>query len=86
MTVESFDKSELIKCGNGELFEGDMRLPVDQMLMLDRITHISDEGEITIRACSLQNSTSIPISGSSNATSRATRLCPDALVWMPSGS
>jgi 3-hydroxyacyl-[acyl-carrier protein] dehydratase/trans-2-decenoyl-[acyl-carrier protein] isomerase len=44
MTVESFDKSELIKCGNGELFEGDMRLPVDQMLMLDRITHISDEG------------------------------------------
>ena len=44
MTVESFDKSDLIRCGNGELFEGDMRLPVDQMLMLDRITHISDEG------------------------------------------
>ncbi|TDT43319.1 3-hydroxydecanoyl-[acyl-carrier-protein] dehydratase [Halospina denitrificans] len=44
MTAESFDKSDLIKCGNGELFEGDMRLPVDQMLMLDRITHISDEG------------------------------------------
>lgn len=44
MTVETFDKADLIKCGNGELFEGDMRLPVDQMLMLDRITHISDEG------------------------------------------
>lgn len=44
MTVETFDKPDLERCGNGELFEGDMRLPVDQMLMLDRIPHISDEG------------------------------------------
>jgi len=41
----AFTKEELIACGNGELFgEGNARLPVDKMLMLDRITHISSEG------------------------------------------
>ena len=41
----SFNKEELIGCGHGELFgEGNARLPVDNMLMLDRITHISSEG------------------------------------------
>ena len=39
-----YDKNALIECGHGRLFDGDMRLPVDQMLMFDRITHISDEG------------------------------------------
>jgi 3-hydroxyacyl-[acyl-carrier protein] dehydratase / trans-2-decenoyl-[acyl-carrier protein] isomerase len=39
-----FDKAALIACGKGRLFEGNMRLPVDQMLMFDRITRISDEG------------------------------------------
>lgn len=39
-----FDKADLVACGEGRLFEGDMRLPVDEMLMLDRITHISDSG------------------------------------------
>ena len=38
-------KDELIACGHGELFgEGNARLPVDNMLMLDRITEISSEG------------------------------------------
>jgi 3-hydroxyacyl-[acyl-carrier protein] dehydratase/trans-2-decenoyl-[acyl-carrier protein] isomerase len=37
----SFDKSDLIACGMGELFgPGNAQLPIDQMLMLDRITHI----------------------------------------------
>lgn len=44
MTVAQFDKADLERCGRGELFEGDMRLPVDQMLMLDRVPHISDDG------------------------------------------
>jgi len=42
MTTESFDKDAVIACGEGRLFEGDMRLPVDQMLMLDRITRVCD--------------------------------------------
>ena len=40
----SYTKEELVACGHGELFgEGNARLPVDNMLMLDRITHISSE-------------------------------------------
>jgi 3-hydroxyacyl-[acyl-carrier protein] dehydratase / trans-2-decenoyl-[acyl-carrier protein] isomerase len=41
----SYDKNELIACGNGELFgPGNAQLPTDNMLMLDRIAHISSEG------------------------------------------
>lgn len=41
----SFTKQELIDCGHGRLFgPGNPKLPVDNMLMLDRITHISGEG------------------------------------------
>lgn len=41
----SYTKEELIACGNGELFgPGNARLPVDNMLMMDRITHISSDG------------------------------------------
>ncbi len=41
----SFSKQELIDCGNGKLFgPGNAKLPVDNMLMLDRISHISGEG------------------------------------------
>ncbi len=41
----SFSKEELVDCGHGRLFgPGRPRLPVDNMLMLDRITHISKEG------------------------------------------
>ncbi len=41
----SYTKEELIACGNGELFgPGNARLPVDNMLMMDRITHISADG------------------------------------------
>ena len=49
----SFDKEDLVKCGNGELFESDIRLPKDNMLMMDRIHHIDStsgefgKGEIT---------------------------------------
>ena len=41
----AYNKDELIACGNGELFgPGNAQLPIDNMLMVDRIIHISSEG------------------------------------------
>jgi 3-hydroxyacyl-[acyl-carrier protein] dehydratase/trans-2-decenoyl-[acyl-carrier protein] isomerase len=41
----AYGKDELIACGNGELFgPGNAQLPTDNMLMVDRITHISSQG------------------------------------------
>jgi len=41
----SFTYDELIKCGNGELFgEGNARLPIPPMLMMDRIIEINADG------------------------------------------
>lgn len=41
----SFNKEELIACGQGRLFgPGNAQLPTDNMLMLDRITHVSTGG------------------------------------------
>jgi 3-hydroxyacyl-[acyl-carrier protein] dehydratase/trans-2-decenoyl-[acyl-carrier protein] isomerase len=41
----SFTKQELIDCGHGRLFgAGNAQLPIDNMLMIDRIIHISTEG------------------------------------------
>ncbi|QGG80815.1 bifunctional 3-hydroxydecanoyl-ACP dehydratase/trans-2-decenoyl-ACP isomerase [Litorivicinus lipolyticus] len=43
--VESFERQQLLDCGYGKMFgHGNARLPVGNMLMMDRITHISDEG------------------------------------------
>lgn len=43
--VDQFSKEELIASGHGALFGTDApRLPKDNMLMLDRITRISDTG------------------------------------------
>lgn len=40
-----FERDDLLKCGYGEMFgHGNARLPVGNMLMLDRITKISTEG------------------------------------------
>ncbi len=40
----SFTREELLQCGHGEMFgEGNARLPIGNMLMMDRITHINDE-------------------------------------------
>ena len=42
---DSYDKQELLDCGEGELFgDGNGRLPTPNMLMFDRINHISSEG------------------------------------------
>lgn len=44
-TQSSYTKEELIRCGHGEMFgPGNAQLPVDNMLMLDRITHIASIG------------------------------------------
>ena len=41
----SFSKEDLIACGHGDLFgPGNAQLPTDNMLMVDRITHISRDG------------------------------------------
>ncbi|WP_419811846.1 3-hydroxyacyl-[acyl-carrier-protein] dehydratase FabA [Bacterioplanoides sp.] len=41
----SFERDQLLACGHGELFgEGNARLPLPNMLMMDRIVHISSEG------------------------------------------
>lgn len=43
--IESFDRDHLISCGRGEMFgPGNAQLPVPNMLMMDRLTHISDSG------------------------------------------
>jgi 3-hydroxyacyl-[acyl-carrier protein] dehydratase / trans-2-decenoyl-[acyl-carrier protein] isomerase len=43
--IESFTRDQLLACGRGEMFGPDNgRLPLPDMLMMDRITHISDEG------------------------------------------
>ncbi|MDH3714841.1 MAG: 3-hydroxyacyl-[acyl-carrier-protein] dehydratase FabA [Gammaproteobacteria bacterium] len=42
---DSFDREALLKCSRGELFgEGNAQLPAPDMLMMDRIVHISAEG------------------------------------------
>ena len=46
MTPKSaYSKEELLQCGHGEVFgEGNARLPLPNMLMMDRITRITSEG------------------------------------------
>ncbi len=41
----SFNREELLGCGQGDLFgEGNARLPIPNMLMMDRITTITADG------------------------------------------
>lgn len=41
----SYNYDEIITCGEGKMFgPGNAQLPLPNMLMFDRITHISDEG------------------------------------------
>ncbi len=45
MKQQSFEKDDLLRCAQGELFgPGNAQLPAPNMLMIDRIIHISDEG------------------------------------------
>ncbi len=41
----AYNRDELLECGHGRMFgPGNAQLPVPNMLMLDRISHISDQG------------------------------------------
>ena len=43
--IETFTREQLIACGEGKMFGAENgRLPLPNMLMMDRVTHISDEG------------------------------------------
>jgi len=43
----SFTREELLECGHGRLFgPGRAHLPIDQMLMVDRITEINEDGGV----------------------------------------
>ncbi|MRI34207.1 3-hydroxyacyl-[acyl-carrier-protein] dehydratase FabA [Endozoicomonas sp. OPT23] len=45
MKQESFDKEDLLRCSQGELFgPGNAQLPAPNMLMMDRIVKICNEG------------------------------------------
>lgn len=45
MRKSSFSRDELLACGHGEMFgPGNARLPLPNMLMMDRVTLITDEG------------------------------------------
>lgn len=45
MTQSSFTREDLLACANGEMFgPGNSQLPAPDMLMMDRILTISDEG------------------------------------------
>ena len=42
---KSYDRNELLSCGHGDMFgPGNAQLPLPNMLMFDRITHIDDNG------------------------------------------
>lgn len=44
----SFSKEELLQCGRGEMFgPGNAQLPLPDMLMMDRIVKITDDGGTT---------------------------------------
>jgi 3-hydroxyacyl-[acyl-carrier protein] dehydratase/trans-2-decenoyl-[acyl-carrier protein] isomerase len=43
--IESFTRDQLLECGEGRMFGPENgKLPLPNMLMMDRITHISDQG------------------------------------------
>lgn len=43
----SFNREELLECGYGRLFgPGRAHLPIDEMLMIDRITEITEDGGV----------------------------------------
>lgn len=45
MKRNSYDKNELIECSQGRLFSPDAgKLPMDEMLLIDRIVEINDNG------------------------------------------
>jgi 3-hydroxyacyl-[acyl-carrier protein] dehydratase/trans-2-decenoyl-[acyl-carrier protein] isomerase len=49
---ESYETDELLECGHGRLFgPGNAKLPIGNMLMVDRITEINNEGGSYGKGC-----------------------------------
>lgn len=45
MRKNSFSRDDLLACGHGDMFgPGNARLPLPNMLMMDRVVKITDEG------------------------------------------
>ena len=43
--ANSFSKEELVACGHGDIFgKNSPRLPIDNMLMIDRVVKINEDG------------------------------------------
>ncbi len=83
----TFDKDALLKCARGELFgPGNAQLPAPPMLMMDRITDISDDRGEHGKGHVVAEFDITPTCGSSNATSPATRSCRAAWAWTACGS
>ena len=83
----AFTREDLLRCSRGELFgPGNAQLPAPNMLMVDRIVHISEVGGKYGKGELVAELISTLISGSSLATSKAIRSCPAAWVSMPCGS
>ena len=70
----AYTREDLLACSRGELFgPGNAQLPAPNMLMIDRIVHISETGGNSARVNWSPSWISIPTSGSSPATSKAIR-------------
>lgn len=70
----SYEREDLLACAHGELFgPGNARLPLPNMLMMDRITHISDQGGKYGKGEIIAELDIRPTCGFSNATSKVIR-------------
>ena len=74
--LTQFNKQDLLECGYGNMFgPGGAQLPIDKMLMLDRITSITKEGGKAGKGQIIANSISILIFGFLTVISKKTPLC-----------
>ena len=84
---KSFDKEGLLKCARGELFgHGNAQLPEPPMLMMDRVTEISEDGGLHGKGHIIAELDINPELWFSNVTSQVIQLCRAAWAWMPYGN
>ena len=82
-----YDKAELVACGMGKLFgPGNAQLPVDNMLMVDRITHISSEGGQAGKGELIAELDIHPDLWFFDCHFPGDRSCPDVSGWTPCGN
>lgn len=86
MNPDHFDKEDLIKCGHGKLFPGATRLPIDEMLMVDRVTHVGTDDGLYGKGSLIAELDINPDLWFLKCISWMTPSCPAALAWTPCGS